>query len=236
MEEGNEMSAGSVEAARPERHWAGGGSTPTSALQSLRVLPVPICIAKTLLVREHYLHSMPGGTRLAFGVMCAGRLQGALTLGAGPKSAHRLVSGTAPHDCATLTRLWLSDEVPRNSESRVLGVVLRALKRNTSLRFLITYADPAKGHLGTIYQATGWDYIGESRAVPLIDLGDGVGRHTRSLGHAFGTHSTRHFAANGIPVRLIPQAPKHRYLYFLDPSWRRLATRPFLPYPKKETS
>ena len=96
------MSAGSVKAARPESHWAGGGSTPTSALQSLRVVPVLIRLANALLVREHYLHSTPGGTRLAFGVMCAGRLLGALTLGAGPKSAYRLVSGAAPPMTAPL--------------------------------------------------------------------------------------------------------------------------------------
>jgi hypothetical protein len=42
------MSAGSVAAARPKDHRAGGGATPTPALQQLVVKPVPILLAKKL--------------------------------------------------------------------------------------------------------------------------------------------------------------------------------------------
>ncbi|MBI4235867.1 MAG: hypothetical protein HY688_00730 [Chloroflexi bacterium] len=144
------------------------------------------------------------------------------------------MEGARPEDCLTLTRLWLADELPSNSESRALGVVLRALRRHTSVKFLVTYADPGQGHLGTIYQATGWLYTGLSQAMPLLDIGDGKARHSRSLSHAYGTHSVQHFAAHGVPVRLVPQATKHRYVYFLDPSWWPRLRVPLLPYPKRE--
>lgn len=200
----------------------------------LTVGPVPIAVAKVLLVRHHYLHTMPGGTQLAFGVFAGPRLLGAATWGVGPKNAHRLVAGAAPDDCLTLTRLWLADELPRNSESHVLGQVLRALRRHTAIQFVLSYADPAQGHVGTIYQAANWLYTGLSEAMPLLDLGDGVPRHSRSLAHAYGTHSRQHFARHGVHVRLIEQAPKHRYLYPLDPTVRERLTVPVLPYPKKE--
>lgn len=145
------MSAGGVMADTASFQEAGGGSIPTPALQSLLVQPVPLILARELLVREHYLHSLPGGTHLAFGVFWEDRLLGALTLGTGPFNAHALVDGTAPGDCLTLTRFWLSGRLPGNSESRVLGVVFRSLKRHTDLKFLVTYADPAQGHVGTIY-------------------------------------------------------------------------------------
>jgi hypothetical protein len=164
------MSAGSVAAARPEDPRAGGGATPAPALHSLQVQPIPILMARRLLEREHYLHSLPGGTKLAFGVFLGGGLMGALTLGIGPLNAYSLVEGATPDDCLTLTRLWLSDSLPQNSESRCLGVVLRSLKRHTSLKFLVSYADPTQGHLGTIYQATGWLYIGLSQATPFTTL------------------------------------------------------------------
>ena len=118
---------------------------------------------------------------MAFGTLLEGRLLGILTLGAGPYNAHSLVDGAKPHDCLTLTRLWLSDELPCNSESRVLGLVLGFLKRHTQVKFLITYADPSAGHVGTIYQATNWLYTGLSEPMPLYDLGDGQERHSRSL-------------------------------------------------------
>ncbi len=210
-----------------------GGSNPTSPLHRIQVSPIPTIVARTILEKHHYLHSIPGGTMLAFGVFLDQELLGALTFGAGPAQAYRLVDGARPDDCMTLSRLWLSDQLPVNSESRVIGIVLRNLKKHTSLKFLISYADPSQGHLGIIYQATGWEYAGLSSAMPLYDLGDGKVRHCRSLAHAYGTHSVKHFANHGVTVKLVPQTAKHRYVYFLDPSWRpRLAT-PTLPYPKK---
>ena len=147
---------------------------------------------------------------------------GVVTLGVGPFNVPSLVEGATADDCLALTRLWLSDDLPKNSESRVLGVITRALTKSTSVKFLVAYADPAEGvrHLGTIYQAAGWLYTGLSEAMPLYDIGDGVRRHSRSLSHAYGTHSVKHFKNHGIAVQVIPQQPKHRYIRFLDLSWR----------------
>ena len=228
------MSAGGVAAARPANRRARGGATPTPALQSIQVRPVSVKIAKEIIVRNHYLHSLPGGTQMTFGVFLGQRLLGAMALGVGPFNAYRLVEGAAPTDCLTLSRLWLSEELPKNSESRVLGVVVKLLRRHTNLKFLLSYADPAQGHLGIIYQATGWIYTGLSQAMPLYDLGDGQIRHSRSLAHGYGTHSIRHFQHKGVTIEVISQPPKHRYVYFLDPMWRGKLKAPKLPYPKWE--
>jgi hypothetical protein len=226
------MSAGSVAVARPESIRAGGGAIPTPALQSLAVRPISHRAAKGLLVRNHYLHTMPGGTRLAFGVFSGDRLMGTVTLGVGPFNAHRLVSGATHGDCICLTRLWLDDGLPKNSESRVLAVILRSLVRNTTLKFVVTYADPTAGHLGTIYQAGGWFYTGVSGPSVLYDLGDGVGRHSRTFGHALGTRSLRYLRRQGTQVSPIERPGKHRYLYFLDKAWSDKLNVPVRPYPK----
>lgn len=225
-------SAGGVPAARPAHQRVGDGATPIPALQALRIVCLSMKRVRPLLLAHHYLHSVPAGTQIAFGVFLSERMQGALTLGVGPSHAYCLVEGAEPKDCLTLTRLWLSDALPRNSESRVLGVVLRLLKRHTSLKFLLSYADPSRGHVGTIYQATGWAYTGVSNAMPLYDIGDGKARHSRSFSHAYGTHSLKHFKRHGVTVRVVPQTPKHRYVYFLDPAWRARLRIPVPPYPK----
>jgi hypothetical protein len=225
---------GGVTVARLAHQQAGGGVIPTPVLQQIQVKPVPVVIARRLIERWHYLHSLPGGTCLALGVFLISQLLGALTLGVGPANAYALVKGAIPADCLTLTRLWLSDQLPRNSESRVLGIVLRNLKQHTRVKFLVSYTDPVRGHLGIIYQATCWLYTGLSESVPLYDVGDGRLRHSRSLSHAFGTHSLQHFARHGIPVKLAPQSAKHRYVYFLNPAWQHRLKVPLLPYPKKE--
>ena len=214
-------------------HMTGSGSEPRAALHSIQVSSIPPVTAKSIVTDNHYLHSMPGGTQLCLGIFTDDCLTGVLTLGVGPTNVYRLVARAVPADCLTLTRLWLSDDLPKNSESRVPGVVLRYLRRETSVKFVVSYADPSAGHVGTIYQASNWIYTGTSLAMPLLDLGDGRVRHSRSLAHEFGTHSRKYFAAHGITFTRIQQAAKHRYLYFLDRSWRNRLRVPVLPYPKK---
>ncbi len=229
--------AGGATGSPPPAQGGDGRSNRTPALQinprMIEMLPVPHRVAQDVLVRHHYLHSMPGGTKLTFGVFTDSRLRGAVSLGVGPINGHRLVEGATRDDCLTLTRLWLEDDLPKNSESRLLGVLVRALRRSTRLKFLLSYADPGVGHVGTVYQAAGWLYTGVSEAQPLMDLGDGVPRHLRSVGSAFGTHSAAYLRRRGLPVRLVPQAGKHRYVVFVDPTWRIRLLVPVLPYPKR---
>ena len=119
-----------------------------------------------------------------------------------------------PDDVVTLTRLWLSDQLPRNSESKVLGISLRSLKRDTSLKFVLAYSDPAVGHLGIIYQATNWLYTGLSTATPLYDIGDGILHHSRSsrssVGQSFHTllNAARDQCQGDSPIG---QAPVHLF-------------------------
>ncbi len=205
-------------------------------LRTLSVSPIPVSIAKQIVIRNHYLHSFPGGTQLCFGVFSENRLTGALTFGVGPTNAHRLVNDAEPRECLTLSRLWLNDDLPKNSESRVIGLTLRAIRSHTDVKFVLSYADPAQGHRGTIYQAANWVYTGLSEAIPLYDIGDGIPRHSRTFSHAIGSHSKRYLADNGITVREIPQSAKHRYVYFIEKRWRTRLCVPELPYPKKEVS
>jgi hypothetical protein len=162
------------------------------------------------------------------------RLLGVITFGAGPANAFRLVDGVSPDDCLTLTRLWLSQELPKNSESRIIAISIRYLRKYTKLKFLVSYADPVQGHVGTIYQATGWSYTGLSEATPKFDVGDGVARHSRSFSHALGSHSLKYLSECGLDIKVIPQQPKHRYIYLLDQRLKSKLHTVTLPYPKNQ--
>jgi len=70
-----------------------------------------------------------------------------VTLGAGPYLAYHLIEDAERNDCLVLTRLWLSDELPVNAESRVIGIVTRLISRYTNVKFLVSYADPVAGTL-----------------------------------------------------------------------------------------
>ncbi len=236
-----ETSASGVQAARPDFHREGGGSIPTLALQHLYwkardlwVKPIPAKAGRRLCEAHHYLHSYPGGAFLNLGVFAAHRLLGVLVLGAGPTNLHRLFKCARNNEVACLARLWLDDRLGRNSESRVLGVVLRLLRKEQStLKALVAYSDPSVGHTGMIYRAAGFLYLGESMAMPLYRLPDGSVHHSRSLAHSYGTYSRKHFASFGVDVDLVQQSPRHTYVVLIDPNWRERLTRPVIPYPKQ---
>lgn len=224
--------ADSVEAARPDPHRAGGGSSPTSALQNIRIELIPHRVARAVF-RHHYLGTLPGATGICFGLFLHSQLEGAVALGAGPLNGHRVVEAASTDDYLCLTRLWLSDRLPRNSESRVLGVVARLLRKNTRVKFLIAYADPAQGHRGVVYQAAGWTYLGRSSAMSLYSINGGRPEHSRSLSHRIGSHSVTYLRSRGLQVELVYQQPKHRYALILDRAWKDRLTVPSQPYPKE---
>jgi len=59
-----------------------------------------------------------------------------------------------------LRRLCCIDDTPKNTESYFIGHTLRWLKKNTSIKRVISYADATYGHKGIIYKASNFMYCG----------------------------------------------------------------------------
>jgi hypothetical protein len=193
---------------------------------------VPPADIRDLIVDCHYLHSMPGVVRRCYAVHHGDELVGACIFTAGARHSHHLLAGACPADVATLARFWMADDLPPNNESRVLSLILRALRKDGSYKALVSFADPAADHVGTIYQASGWTYLGTTEPERYFEL-DGVHVHPRSASSRFGSNSVAHLRRTGLAVVARTSLPKHRYAYVLDPSWRwRLRGRP-QPYPKR---
>ena len=204
-----------------------------SMLKHLDVRPAPAASIAGLVAREHYLHSMPAAACLCFAIYHDSMLLGAVVFTAGARHGYRLLQAARPQEVVTLARLWLSERCPKNSESRVIGVVLRHLRRHSDWKLLLSYADPSAGHVGTIYQATGWLYLGQGAASSYLDMGDGRLQHPRSVYEQYGSNAVRHLRNTGIPATRRYLPGKHRYAYVLDPAWRwRLTAHP-QPYPRK---
>jgi hypothetical protein len=237
------MSAGGVAVARPASQQAGGGATPTPALHSspifgpkeLEIKPISHRIARQICEERHYLGSYPGGSQLNFGVFVGNQLLGVAVLGSGPTNIHCLFRGAEAKQVLCLSRLWLGDRLERNAESRTVAIILRSLRRwQSTVKAIVAYSDPMAGQSGAIYRAAGFMYLGQSEVMPLYRLPNGAVYHSRSLSHGWATHSRQHFAAHGVPVELLSQAPKHMYVALIDPLWRSRLTRSLLPYPNKE--
>jgi hypothetical protein len=147
---------------------------------------------------------------------------------------HKLLAGARPEHVITVARFWLADDLPGNSESRVLAVVMRYLRRHTAYRLALTYADPVAGHTGTIYRAAGWLYLGQTESGGYVDLGDGSLSHPRSVFTRFGTNRIHHLRATGIPAARVRVPGKFRYAHVLDAAWGWRLRRSAQPYPRAD--
>lgn len=112
--------------------------------------------AGQLVVAKHYLHRRPPISH-AFGIHVRGKLMGVVTYGT-PASRHLQMGAcpTRPGNVIELNRLWLDDELPKNSESWFVSRTLKMLPP----KIVVSYADPLHGHYGYIYRALNFNYAG----------------------------------------------------------------------------
>jgi hypothetical protein len=63
----------------------------------------------------------------------------------------------------SLSRLAVHPSVPKNGASFLLSRSIKAIAKDKKWVSLVTYADERQGHIGTIYHATNWQYIGKMK-------------------------------------------------------------------------
>lgn len=125
-------------------------------------------LAAALVIENHYLHRRPPISH-SFGLYESGSVVGVITFGT-PASRHLQV-GACPSDPSKvieLNRLWVSDEMPSNTESWFVSRALRAMPP----RIVVSYADTAHGHTGYVYRALNFHYAGWTdmdRKTPRFD-------------------------------------------------------------------
>lgn len=203
----------------------------------LRVELIDPDLANSLIRQNHYSRRVATST-VHLGVIADGKVLGVLQYGwpMNPHSGANVVAGTEPGQFIELNRMWLHDDLPRNTASTVLSYSLKFLRRHDrNVRWVQSFADErCQGRLGVVYQAANFIYCGEHTATfweldgewfhnSLMTRDPDVGRSKskraghlqRNRGRAIG-HDLRQF----------------RYLYFLAPSDRKRLVLPVRPYPK----
>lgn len=149
---------------------------PTSS-KSLIVRPVHGDWLARWIAERHYLGYSPAGARLRLAVYFEGNLVGGMLW---ERPAARALDQVQTLE---LSRMYLKDACPKNSESRVLAVATRIIRAELpGVSTLIAYADPAHGHSGTIYKAAGWEFAGETKPRPWSQRPDGRHRRNASVG------------------------------------------------------
>jgi len=125
-----------------------------------------------MVIEYHYAHRQAPIT-WAWGVEVAGKVLGVLTIGkpctwstkvgvVGETKSDLENPNARCHDVFELNRLWLHDSLPRNTESQFIGWCLRQVRKLHPGIILVSYTDGEQGHVGVVYQATNWLYLGAS--------------------------------------------------------------------------
>jgi len=137
-----------------------GGAVPTSA-HDLQLQVITRNLACECYRKWHYLGDTLFLSSHDIGVFYNGELLGCISFG--EPNATDLKGYWNRHTqkgWLEIKRLALSPDCPKNSESRVIAISIRLLKKMLTLKGIVTYADSGVGHVGTIYKASGFKYLG----------------------------------------------------------------------------
>lgn len=129
-----------------------------------------------------------------------------------------------------LVRMALNGK--QESTGKALSISMKIIKKYVPLcKLLISYSDRNQGHYGTIYQATNWYYVGDSKTsqTPTIN---GKRIHAKSIYSKYGTNSIDVLRNKGINIQYSKDEPKHKYIYPLHKSLIPLCKSLCKSYPK----
>lgn len=140
--------------------------------------------------RWHYSGALKSNACVRLGVFDAdGSIAGALAFGPpiDKRRSIRLVSGTPWNGMVELTRMALRPDLPKNSESRVLSVALRMLRKTyASLEWVLTFADATQCGDGAIYRALGALLTGVKRNSTMLRMPSGEVVSDKTLDNTYG--------------------------------------------------
>lgn len=183
----------------------------------------------------HYSRSLPAAKLVKIGVWEAGVFVGCVLFSRGAARHIGRPFGLGQAQVCELSRVALGSHAA--ATSRVVAIALRLLRRQSpGVRLIVSYADPAQGHHGGLYQAGGWLYVGETARECVLKI-HGRRMHPRSVGSRWGHRGVawlrQHVDAT---AERIVTVPKHKYLWPFDAGLKAQFLPIVQPYPKRERS
>lgn len=189
-------------------------------------------ICNQIIIDNHYSHktATDAHTRLHLGIFFRGRLLGAMQYGyaMNPQSCGNIVGGTKVNEYYELNRLWISDELGKNTESQIISMSFKLIKEiNPKIKWIQSFADGRVG-VGTIYQACNFLYCGSHNLV-FYKLGDEI-HHRGKFTHPKRSFGRLYRQCRGNLEKV--EYPQYRYIYFLHKKERQNLLLTVLDYPK----
>src|SRR5688500_16484687 len=137
---------------------------------------------KDFIERNHYSGNINGCIAdFCFGLYNNGSLIGALFYGRLAMANQWKRFSDSPDNVIELRRLCCIDDTPKNTESFFIGKTLRILKKLWRKDgIVVSYSDLEYGHSGTIYRASNFICLGQSKGAKII-LFEGKRYHDKAI-------------------------------------------------------
>ena len=199
----------------------------------LVVGPVNYQTIKDACINWHYAKILPNAVTNTYGVWENQHFQGVLVFGHPVARLAHTTFELKPFQVRELLRIAM-----RGHDRPLTAIMSKAIKHLRTdapkVELLLSYADPKAGHLGTIYQAASWVYLGQPRS-NVVWFIKGKEMHPRAVVHRYGTESADWIRENVDPKaeRRYAEA-KHKYAFGLNRQMKKALSRMALPYPKGE--
>ena len=194
---------------------------------------LPRITANQIISANHYSKTFYGHSLIHLGVY-AERLLGVLQFGLAmnPQSMGSVVAGTKSDEYFELNRMWLSDELPRNSESKAISYAVKFIKRvKPKTAWIQSFADERCGRFGVVYQACNFIYCGEHTSV-FWEL-EGEMYHDSAMTRTdTGENSKSQFLRANKEKAIPHKLRQFRYIYFLKRRFKDRLKLKIRPYPK----
>lgn len=194
--------------------------------------------AKYAVMHWHYSKSMPTPPTMKLGVWEHDLFMGCVVFSRGAASNANKQYTVGKQEIAELTRVALKDG-HESTVSRILAIAVRALRAQCpKLRVLVSYSDLDQEHVGTIYQASNWVYVGWTKGGDYYTDAKGKRWHSRMLSKSgvakvYGKYRSVHKPED---LTRHKTAGRYKYLYPLDAAMREQIAPLSKPYPKRAVS
>lgn len=158
----------------------------------------------------HYSECIPPIKNVRFGVWEDGDFIGAVVYSRGVNGSIGSFVGLTQETAVELTRVALTEH--NAPVSQIVSYTIDMLsEKDDGLQLLISYADPAQGHHGGIYQAMNWVYIGQTDSGSVLVDQNGNQVHTRTLNMAKANDYSTTEEYEKLERKSVPG--KHKYVY-----------------------
>lgn len=209
-------------------------------VNKISVVVIPRDVAKKMVVNFHYMKTFPAGSFLYFGIKHEGMngLVGVAVFGksSGTDAKTKLFDDVESNNIIEMQRLWISDALGANAESKTLSLIIDKIKKNyPNIKILWTYAGGCKDDCGIVYQSSGFMFLGSEDCFDFYLTKRGEYKNlisAKRFGKAKKGLTDQQIGEDLYGEGQIVYAKRHYYFYPISKPIRRKMLGKCKPFPK----